>query len=189
MGVVKFATKSGPSMDTPKDAQSLTLILEGGVLMRKLLIVVLILIAAVLALNLTTSDNEIARNYRSAAHGISHVAVDRTFGRVADSARDLLYRVRYRTENGIDLVRARLHRMNQGALDASITAAVKMKLASDDKLTTSKIQIQTQDGNVMLYGTVPNQRRAERAVALAYQAEGVSKVTSRLQVQDPISIQ
>jgi len=156
--------------------------------MRKLLMIFLILIAAVFALNLTT-DNEIARNYRSAAHGISHVAVDRTIGRVADSARDLIYRLRYRTENGIDVVRARLHRMNQGALDASITAAVKMKLASDDKLTTSKIEIKTLDGNVALYGTVPNQRRAERAVALAYQAEGVNKVTSHLQVQDPISIQ
>lgn len=154
--------------------------------MRKLLMIVLILIAGILALNLTT-DSEIARNYRSAANGVSHVAVDRTFGKIADSARDLVYRVRYRTENGMDLLRARMHQMNQRALDSSITAAVKMKLASDDRLSTSKIEVATNDGVVMLSGTVPNQRRADRAVALAYQAEGVNKVNSAIQVKDQAS--
>jgi hyperosmotically inducible periplasmic protein len=70
------------------------------------------------------------------------------------------------------------------ASDPGITTAVKSKLAADDTVNASAIDVDTQGGVVTLTGTVDTQMAKERAVQLARETDGVTRVDDRLTV-DP----
>jgi hyperosmotically inducible protein len=67
--------------------------------------------------------------------------------------------------------------------DGSITAAIKMKLANDETVSASKIDVDTKDGLVTLNGTVSSQTEADRALSLARTVDGVKDVRSNLIVE------
>lgn len=69
------------------------------------------------------------------------------------------------------------------ALDTSITAAIKAKMAADDSVKASDIDVHTKDGVVTLNGTVSSKAQADRAIAIAKEAEGVKSVTAHLVVK------
>ena len=69
------------------------------------------------------------------------------------------------------------------ATDASITAAVKMKMADDPAVSAMKINVDTADGKVTLNGTVQNAAEADKALSLARSVEGVKSVESNLVVR------
>ena len=69
------------------------------------------------------------------------------------------------------------------ALDTSITAAIKAKMAADEQVKASNIDVDTKNGVVTLNGTVSSKAEADRAVAIANEAEGVKSVTSHLVVK------
>jgi len=69
------------------------------------------------------------------------------------------------------------------ATDASITAAIKMKMADDPVVSAMKINVDTTDGKVTLNGTVQNAAEADKAVALARSVDGVKSVESNLVVR------
>ena len=73
--------------------------------------------------------------------------------------------------------------VGQKVEDGSITAAVKMKLANDETVSASKIDVDTKDGFVTLNGTVASQTEAGRAVSLARTVDGVKDVRSNLIVE------
>ena len=68
--------------------------------------------------------------------------------------------------------------------DATITAAVKMKFASDKAVDALKIDVDTKDGHVTLTGAVNTKGQADRAIALARTIEGVKSVTPRLTIRN-----
>jgi len=67
--------------------------------------------------------------------------------------------------------------------DGSITAAIKMKFANDELVSASKIDVDTNSGNVTLNGTAKSQAEVDRAVQLAKSVDGVKSVHSNLVVQ------
>jgi hyperosmotically inducible protein len=69
------------------------------------------------------------------------------------------------------------------ATDASITAAIKMKMADDPVVSAMKIDIDTTDGNVTLSGTVQDAAEGDQAVHLAKSVDGVKSVESKLVVR------
>ena len=73
--------------------------------------------------------------------------------------------------------------VGQKVEDGSITAAIKMKLANDETVSASKIDVDTKDGLVTLNGTVSTQTEADRAVSLARTVDGVKDVRSNLIVE------
>jgi hyperosmotically inducible protein len=66
--------------------------------------------------------------------------------------------------------------------DASITAAVKMKMADDPDVSASKIDVDTKDGMVTLNGTVKSSTEERKAVDLAKSVDGVKGVKSNLKI-------
>ena len=75
-------------------------------------------------------------------------------------------------------------RVGQNVDDASITAAVKTKLAAEQGATTlTGINVDTSRGTVSLSGTVESEAMKQRAATLAQQVEGVTRVDNNLQVQ------
>lgn len=67
--------------------------------------------------------------------------------------------------------------------DASITAAIKMKMADDPAVSADKINVDTSDGKVTLNGTVQNAAEADKAIGLARSVDGVKSVESNLVVR------
>jgi osmotically-inducible protein OsmY len=67
--------------------------------------------------------------------------------------------------------------------DASITAAVKTKLAAEKVSTLTKIDVDTNRGTVYLTGNVDSAAMKQRAADLARQVKGVKEVVNNLRVQ------
>jgi len=66
--------------------------------------------------------------------------------------------------------------------DAGVTTAVKTKMASDDSVKASEINVDTHNHVVTLNGTVGSQAEKERAVTIARNTKGVSSVVDDLTV-------
>jgi hyperosmotically inducible periplasmic protein len=73
---------------------------------------------------------------------------------------------------------------NAKVTDASITAAVKMKMADDPIVSASKIDVDTKDGMVTLNGTVKDATEEQKAVDLAKSVDGVKGVKSNLTIRE-----
>ncbi|HEY5616429.1 MAG TPA: BON domain-containing protein [Vicinamibacterales bacterium] len=66
--------------------------------------------------------------------------------------------------------------------DAAITTAVKAKFLADTTVSGLKINVDTSDGIVTLTGNVGSRAEADRAVMMARNTEGVSRVVNNLRV-------
>ena len=66
--------------------------------------------------------------------------------------------------------------------DAAITAAVKSKFLADPNVSGLKIDVDTQNGVVVLRGTLPNATEKRRAVQLARETTGVKSVKDNLKI-------
>ena len=64
----------------------------------------------------------------------------------------------------------------------TLTAKIKSKMALDDLVKASAIDVDTQNGVVTLTGTVATEAERQRAVQLARETEGVRSVQDRLRV-------
>jgi osmotically-inducible protein OsmY len=67
--------------------------------------------------------------------------------------------------------------------NARITASIKAKLLKESSLASLTIHVDTTDGVVTLFGTVPNAEAIARAMELALETDGVQRVISTLQVK------
>ena len=66
--------------------------------------------------------------------------------------------------------------------DAGITSAVKAKLLADTTVSGLRIDVDTENGVVTLTGNVKSKAEADRAVMLARNTDGVTRVVSNLKV-------
>jgi len=67
--------------------------------------------------------------------------------------------------------------------DARVTAAIKAKLVADSGLSTLSISVNTTEGVVTLAGSVSSADQISKAIALALDTDGVTKVISTLQIK------
>jgi hyperosmotically inducible protein len=66
--------------------------------------------------------------------------------------------------------------------DGALTAKIKSKMALDDTIKASGINVDTTDQVVTLTGGVDNEAQRQRAVQLARETNGVRNVVDRLTV-------
>jgi hyperosmotically inducible protein len=66
--------------------------------------------------------------------------------------------------------------------DTAITAKLKTELVADDQLKHSDISVTTNNGVVILTGTVPTQAESDHASAVVQKADGVKTVSNKLRV-------
>ena len=67
--------------------------------------------------------------------------------------------------------------------EAGLTAKIKAKMALDDLVKARTIDVTTQGTTVRLTGTVESKAERDRAVALARETEGVTRVVDELQMR------
>ena len=69
--------------------------------------------------------------------------------------------------------------------DGTLTAKIKSKMALDDHVKARAIDVDTSDGVATLTGVVASRDERKRAVQLARETEGISKVVDKLEVRTP----
>lgn len=69
------------------------------------------------------------------------------------------------------------------AADAAITASISSEFAKDADLSAIKIDVDTKDGNVTLYGPAPTAAASDKATTLAKSIKGVVSVSNKLTVK------
>jgi hyperosmotically inducible periplasmic protein len=67
--------------------------------------------------------------------------------------------------------------------DVAITASVKTNLAKDPELSALRINVDTKNGHVSLYGSAPNEAARQRAQTIAMAANGVTGVDNKLAIE------
>ena len=85
------------------------------------------------------------------------------------------------------VIREKAHAAGQAiadaTLDARITATIKTKLAADSGLGSFSISVNTTDGVVTLSGSVTSAEHVSKAISIAMEVDGVTKVISTLQIK------
>ena len=74
------------------------------------------------------------------------------------------------------------NRAERAVETASLTAKIKSKMALDDTVEASRINVDTEGTVVTLTGTVKSQSEKTRALQLARETEGVTSVVDRLRI-------
>jgi hyperosmotically inducible protein len=74
-------------------------------------------------------------------------------------------------------------KVKDAAHDASITGKIKAKMALDDSIRSRSIDVSTDGSTVTVEGTVGSAAERERALTLARETAGVTRVIDRLKVQ------
>jgi hypothetical protein len=69
------------------------------------------------------------------------------------------------------------------AASAALTAKIKSKMALDDTIQATRIDVDTSDGVVTLHGSVSSPSQRERALQLARETDGVTSVVDRLEIR------
>ncbi|BES86388.1 molecular chaperone OsmY [Pectobacterium araliae] len=67
--------------------------------------------------------------------------------------------------------------------DAVVTSTIKAKLLADDIVPSRKVKVETQEGVVLLSGTVDNKAQSDRAESIAKAVDGVKSVKNDLTVK------
>ena len=146
-------------------------------LVRVILVVVIVAAAAAFFLGYRWGGG---RNQATTARPAAQqeTAVGTTGGRV-DTARD---RARAAGAEIGDKVAVGAEKAGETLEQTGLTAKVKSKIALDDTLDGSRIQVTTDDNRVTLTGTVINEEQHRRALDLARETDGVSGVVDHLSV-------
>jgi hyperosmotically inducible periplasmic protein len=75
-----------------------------------------------------------------------------------------------------------VEKMKESVSEAQLTAKIKAKMALDDLVKARSIDVTTNDTTVTLNGTVSSQAEHDRAVALARETSGVTRVVDALRI-------
>jgi hypothetical protein len=99
-----------------------------------------------------------------------------TTGVDTDRAREVGAKVGERTA-------AAANEARQALTDGQITAKIKAKLALDDSVKASSVDIDTNGTTVTVTGTVDSQAQRDRILRLTRETEGVKEVVDRITVR------
>jgi osmotically-inducible protein OsmY len=67
--------------------------------------------------------------------------------------------------------------------DAAITAAINAGIAKDPDLSVRRINVDTKEGHVVLYGSAPSEAARQRAQQIASAEQGVTAVDNKLAIE------
>ena len=116
---------------------------------------------------------------------------DKTVGQQVDqavaSAKNAATEVKQTAKRGLDEAaqasKEKSQELSQKVNDATITAAVKADLAKDPELSALRVNVDTHEGKVSLYGAAPNEAARQRAQNLAQNEKGVTAVENKLAIE------
>jgi hyperosmotically inducible periplasmic protein len=86
---------------------------------------------------------------------------------------------------GVDTARAREigAEVKDRVTDSGLTAKIKAKMALDDRVKAFDLNVDTSGSVVTVGGTVHSEAERQRAIQLARETNGITKVVDRIQVR------
>jgi len=99
------------------------------------------------------------------------------------AANDMKEATRQAANDMKDATRSAADQATNKVSDALITTSVNAELAKDPKLSSVRIDVDTDSGRVALRGSAPDQAAKERATQLASAVKGVVSVDNQLTVE------
>lgn len=99
-----------------------------------------------------------------------------------DEAREAAGAAREAGQDALRRAGEAVDRTGSALTDAAVTSAVKAKFLADAAVSGLRIDVDTKDGVVTLEGTVASKAEVDRAVSLARETDGVSRVVNNLRI-------
>jgi hyperosmotically inducible protein len=109
--------------------------------------------------------------------------VDQTVASAKDAAADVKQNARKGLDGAAQATQEKTDEVAKKVGDAAITASVNAGLAKDPELSPLRINVDTRNGQVSLYGSAPNEAAKQRAQQIAMAEKGVSGVDNQLAVE------
>jgi|SRR5687767_11351075 len=135
-------------------------------LIRRLLVLILVGVAGVAAYAYWSDNGALLREK---ATEVATEAAKREAAKIADKAAD----------TGRDAV----DQLGDTVSDAALTAKIKSKMALDDHVKARAIDVDTSSGVATLSGVVASADERKRAVQLARDTDGISRVVDKLKIE------
>jgi osmotically-inducible protein OsmY len=86
-------------------------------------------------------------------------------------------------EHASEGVHSAVNRAEAAVTEATLTSKIKAKMALDDLVKASDVSVETEGSVVTLTGVVASKDEQTRAVRIATETKGVTKVVNRLKVR------
>ena len=117
---------------------------------------------------------------RTLRNTVRETVGDTVRGTVRNTARETSAEVRDRASAGVHTA---VNRTEEAVTSAALTSKIKAKMALDDLVEAGDIDVDTDDGVVTLAGNVGSKDEQQRAVRIATETAGVTKVVNRLKIR------
>src|ERR1051325_8059319 len=156
--------------------------------MFKLLFLSLAGVAALGAYNLSTGHDLFhlpgSRTIRSAVSGtVEHTVRDGVRSAARETSAEVKERAAEVKEHASAGVHEAVNRTEEAVTAAALTSKIKAKMALDDRVTASDIDVDTDGRIVTLTGTVASKDEQRRAVRIARETGGVARGVTHLRVR------
>jgi hyperosmotically inducible protein len=152
--------------------------------MKKLLMLALLGVGAVVAYNYNEGRDLFQLPGGTSAAALKDTVRDTVRHTVRDgvrsAARETGAEVKERAKESVQTARASAR---DAMTSAALTSKIKAKMALDDGVTASDIDVDTDEGVVTLTGDVESKDEQRRAVRIATETAGVTKVINHLKVR------
>ena len=116
-----------------------------------------------------------------------NATVGQQVDRAVASAKEAAADVKQTTKKGLDEAAAQTKEKSevvaQKVGDVAITAAVNAGIAKEPELSALRINVDTKNGHVALYGSAPNEAAKQRAQTIAMNEKGVTGVDNQIAIE------
>lgn len=109
--------------------------------------------------------------------------VDQTVASAKDAAADVKQAAKQGMDSAAVLSQDKGEKLARKVGDAAITASVNAGLAKDPELSMLRINVDTKEGRVSLFGSAPNEAARQRAQQIAMAEKGVTGVDNQLAIE------
>lgn len=109
--------------------------------------------------------------------------VDQTVASAKHAAADVKQAAKQGLDGAAQATQEKSDQVAQKVGDAAITASVNAGLAKDPELSALRINVDTKNGQVSLYGSAPSEAAKQRAQQIAMNEKGVTGVDNQLAIE------
>lgn len=110
-------------------------------------------------------------------------SVDQAVASADQAAKEVKESAKQGAEEAAQTTKDASEKVSRSVSDAAITAGIKAGLAKDKELSALRVNVDTKDGHVSLYGSAPNESAKERASQIAMGEKGVTGVDNKLAIE------
>ena len=111
-------------------------------------------------------------------------SVDQAVASADKATKDVRESAKKGVDEAAEKTKEKTAEVSKSVDDLAITASIKTDLAKDKELSALRVNVDTKQGRVSLYGSAPNEAARERATQIASTEKGVTSVDNKLAIEN-----